>query len=69
MEAEWREIVEEDKARIGVAVEKQSLSIEKEDDEFNCDDSAASFVACAKEEKARAVQEAISTLMNRHRGE
>ena len=50
-------------------MEKQPLSFEKEEDEVKCNDSGASFVAGIKEEKARAVQEAISVLMKRHRAE
>ena len=63
MEVEWRERVEEEKARTGAAVEKQPLSFEKE--EAKCNDSGASFVACAKEDKARSLQEDISALMKR----
>ena len=44
-------------------MEKQPLSFEKE--EAKCNDSGTSFVACAKEEKARSLQEDISALMKR----
>ena len=39
MKVEWRERVEEEKARTGAAVEKQPLSFEKE--EAKCNDSGA----------------------------
>ena len=42
-------------------MDKQPQSFEKE--EVKCDNSGASFFACAKEDKSRAVQEAISALM------
>ena len=50
-------------------VEKKALLFGKEGEEIKCNYSGASFVARAKEEKARAVQEAISALMKRHRAE
>ena len=33
---------------MGAALEKQLLLFEKEEEEVKCDDSSASFVACAK---------------------
>ena len=50
-------------------MEKQPLSFEKEEEEVKCNSSRASFVARAKEEKARAAQDYISALMKRHGAE
>ena len=40
----WREIVDEKKVKTGAVMEKQTLPFEKDEKEFNCDSSGASFV-------------------------
>ena len=47
---------------MGVEVEKQPLSFEKEDEDVKRNNSGALSVACAEEEKSRSVQDAIYAL-------
>ena len=65
-EDELRERVEEKKENAGVALEKQPLPFDKEEEEVKCNNSGALFVACSDEEKARTEQKSISALMKRH---